>query len=128
MNAAVSTELGVFLVDLDDESVIGPTEGPFEPEPQPEVGLPLVVAAASSGSTIVAVVDRRPPLVVSGDVGRTWRETGGGLPAGRGVAIDPENPDVMLYAARSRLYVSHDGGRFWHALAVELPEIYGVSL
>ena len=128
MNAAVSTALGVFVVDLEDGTAIGPTGGPFEPEPSPNVGLPLVLAAAASGSTVVAVVDRRPPLVVSNDAGRTWREAGGGLPAGRAIAISAENPDVMLYAGESRLYVSRDGGRFWHALALELPEIDGVSL
>ena len=75
---------------------------------------------------MIAVVDRRPPLVVSNDAGRTWREAGGGLPAGRAIAIG-ESPDVMLYAARNRLYLSRDGGVFWRALTVELPEIDAVA-
>ena len=62
------------------------------------------------GSTVVAVVDRRPPLVVSNDAGRTWREAGGGLPPGRAVAIADDDPDLVLYAARNRLYLSEDGG------------------
>ena len=72
---------------------------------------------------MIAVVDRRPPLVVSGDGGLTWREAGAGLPPGRAVAISPEHPDDVLYAGESRLFVSHDGGRFWSGLAVELPGI-----
>jgi hypothetical protein len=87
-----------------------------------------VVAAAQSGSTVVAVVDTKPPLVVSHDGGLTWRESGRGLPAGRAVAISPDDPDVVLYAARNRLYLSRDGGRFWNGLAIELPEIEAVAL
>jgi photosystem II stability/assembly factor-like uncharacterized protein len=90
--------------------------------------LPLFVAGAASGSTVVAVVDRRPPLVVSNDAGRTWRESGGGLPPGRAVAVADDNPDLMLYAGRNRLYLSEDGGRFWRALVVELPEIEALEL
>ena len=98
-------------------------------EPQRvDVDLPLVVAAARVGSTVVAVLTRRPPLVVSHDAGTTWREAGGGLPPGKAVAIDADNPDRIVYAARNRLYVSEDGGRFWRALVPELPEIDAVSL
>ena len=92
------------------------------------VSLPRVLAAAASGSTVMAVVDRRPPLVVSNDAGVTWRETGGGLPPGKAVAIADDNPDVVVYAARNRLYLSTDGGRFWRALAAELPEIEALEL
>ena len=60
--------------------------------------LPRVVCADRQGATVVAVVDRCLPLMVSGDAGTTWREAGGGLPAGRAVAISPEYPDVVLYA------------------------------
>ena len=87
-----------------------------------------MVAAAASGSTVVAVVDRRPPLVVSHDAGRTWRESGAGLPRGRAVAVADDDPDLVLYAARNRLYLSTDGGRFWRALTVELPEIQRIEL
>jgi hypothetical protein len=98
----------------------------FEP-PDVKVELPRVVAAAASGSTVVAVVDRRPPLAVSRDAGRTWHEAGGGLPPGFAVAIDEDNPDLMLFAARNRLYLSENGGIFWRALVPELPEIEAVT-
>ena len=126
MIARVSTVYGAYLVDLDAEAVLGPAEEPVLPEPLLELGLPLVVATAASGSTIVAVVDRRPPLVISNDAGRTWREAGGGLPPGRAVAL-AENPDLVLYAARNRLYFSRNGGVFWSSLAPELPEIDAVE-
>ena len=105
----------------------GFVEGEIRPE-QLEIPLPLFVTGAATGSTVVAVIDRRPPLVVSNDAGRTWRESGGGLPPGRAVAIAGDDPDLMLYAARNRLYLSEDGGRFWRALVVELPEIEAVTL
>jgi len=117
----------VFEVDLEEEMVLGLVEQQVRPA-EVELALPLLVAAAANGSTVVAVVDRRPPLVVSNDAGRTWRESGGGLPAGRAVAIGDDDPDLMLYAARNRLYLSEDGGRFWRALVVELPEIEAVAL
>ena len=117
---------GVFEVDLDEEVVLGLVDGDVRPQ-LVEVSLPLLVAAAATGSTVVAVVERRPPLVVSNDAGRTWRESGGGLPAGRAVAVADDDPDLMLYAARNRLYLSEDGGRFWRALVVELPEIEAVA-
>ena len=129
MIAHVLTTDGLALVDLDEETVLGLDDGaPFEPAVQPPVSLPLLVAAAGAGSTVVAVVKTKPPLVVSHDAGRTWRESGRGLPAGRAVAVSDEDPDVVLYATRNRLYLSRDGGRFWHGLAVELPEIEAVSL
>ena len=127
MRALVRTVDGVFEVDLDEEEVLGLVEAWVEPVPV-SVSLPLVLATASSGSTVIAVVDRRPPLVVSNDAGRTWRESGGGLPPGRAVAIAEDDPDYVLYAARNRLYLSTDGARFWQALTPELPEIEAVSL
>ncbi len=78
-----------------------------------DVSLPLLVAADQVGARIAAVVDRRPPLVLSDDAGQTWREAGGGLPAGTAVAIDPDDPDLLLFASESRLFLSEDGGRFW---------------
>ena len=127
MRALVQTVDGVFEVDLAEEEVLGSVEGEIRPQ-QLEIPLPLFVAGAATGSTVVAVIDRRPPLVVSNDAGRTWRESGGGLPPGRAVAIAGDDPDLMLYAARNRLYLSEDGGRFWRALVVELPEIQAVTL
>ena len=125
--AIVSTAYGVYAVDLETEDVREHDE-PFAPGAAPAVELPLVVAAASSGSTVVAVLDRRPPLAVSHDAGVTWHEAGGGLPAGRAVAIAADDPDLVVYAARNRLYLSTDGGRFWRALAPELPEIDAVAV
>jgi hypothetical protein len=123
--AAVRTASGAYLVDLEAEEVLGAGED-FEPA-RIKVELPRVVAAAASGATIVAVVDRRPPLALSNDAGSTWREAGGGLPAGFAIAIDDDNPDLMLFAARNRLYLSENGGVFWRSLVPELPEIQAVA-
>ena len=127
MRALVRTSHGCWLVDLETDELLETDEDLVAPEPVP-VSLPLVLATAASGSTVVAVVDRRPPLAVSHDAGRTWREAGGGLPKGRAVAVDDDNPDRILYAARNRLFLSEDGGRFWRSLAPELPEIEAVEL
>jgi hypothetical protein len=127
--AQVETADGIALVDLDDETLVAlDPDGEFEAPASPSLSLPLLVAAAAAGSTVVAVVDTKPPIVVSHDAGRTWRESGRGLPAGRAVAIATDDPDVVVYATRNRLYLSRDGGRFWHGLALELPEILGVAL
>lgn len=127
MRALVRTVDGVFELDLEEETVLGQTDEEVDPA-RLELSLPRLVAAAASGSTVIAVVDRRPPLMVSNDAGRTWREAGGGLPAGRAVAIADDDPDYVLYAARNRLYVSEDSGRFWRSLAPELPVIEAVAL
>ena len=127
MRALVRTVDGVFEVDLDEEAVLGLADVEVEAE-QVAVSLPLLVATAESGSTVIAVVDRRPPLVISNDAGSSWREAGGGLPPGRAVALAWDDPDYALYAARNRLYVSTNGGVFWRALALELPEIEAVAL
>ena len=126
--ALVACALGPAEVDLDEEDVIEVSDEPLEPDPVPVLDLPLVVAAAAHGSTVVAIVERRPPLVVSNDGGTTWREAGAGLGPGVAVAISPEHPDLVLYATEERLHVSRDGGRFWSALAVELPGITAVKL
>jgi hypothetical protein len=129
VTASVETEHGVYNVDLETEDVEGLDEGARLPRvPTVATGLPRVVAVAACGSTVVAVVDARPPLVVSNDAGRTWRQTGGGLPRGRALAIHPDDPDLIVFAGRNRLHVSRDGGRFWHALRPELPEIVAVAL
>ena len=126
MIAAVDTVEGVILVDVEEDAVLGPgTELPAAVAPK--VDLPRVVATAGTGATVVAVVDRRPPLAISNDAGATWREAGGGLPAGFGIAVAEDDPDRMLYAGRSRLYVSTNGGVFWRALALELPDISAVA-
>jgi|SRR6476620_3159222 len=126
MLALVATAAGTFSVDLDSEEV--DAAEPFLPPLPPAVNLPRVVAAAAAGSTVVVAVDARPPILVSYDSGSTWRESGRGLPPGRAVAAAEADPDTLAYAARNRLYVSRDGGVFWTALAVELPEIEALDL
>jgi hypothetical protein len=120
--AVVETAAGPFSVDLETEE-IEPWDGDVVHVEQPAVGLPRVVATAAAGSTLVALVDAKPPLLVSHDLGTTWREAGRGLPGGRAVAVSADDPDVIVYAARNRLYLSRNGGVFWAALAGELPEI-----
>ena len=126
MRAAVETAAGVVIVDLESEEVELADEVAVE-RANVEVGLPLVVSADSSGSLVVAVVSRRPPLVISRDSGVTWNEAGHGLPPGRAVTISPDHPDIILFASESRLYLSQDGGRFWQPLTVELDEISVVA-
>jgi hypothetical protein len=124
--ALVRTADGVLEVDVEDEVVVGEIEGAVDNE-RIDLALPRLVAASASGSTIVAVVDRRPPLAVSRDAGATWTEAGGGLPPGFDVAVHPDDPDRVLYAARNRLYLSTDGGRFWRSLGPELPDVEAVE-
>jgi hypothetical protein len=127
MNVLVATVAGSFAVDLDTDEV-EPWDGDVLPPPAPVLNLPRVVAAAATGATVVAVVDAKPPLLVSHDSGSTWRESGRGLPPGRAVAISADDPDVLVYAARNLLYVSRNGGVFWSALALELPEIERIAI
>jgi hypothetical protein len=125
----VQTAEGVVVVDLEDELVLGlDPYAVVEPGPQVSVGLPRVLATAASGSTIVCLLDAKPPLLVSHDAGTTWRDSGRGLPPGRAIAVAAEDPDLIVYAARDRLYVSRDGGRFWHAIPLELDEIEAVEV
>lgn len=126
MIAYVRTAEGTFAIDVENELVLGDSDEEVAPE-SVELVLPRLVGASASGSAVIALVDRRPPLLLSGDGGTTWREAGGGLPAGFAVAVDPENRDRVLYAARNRLYLSVDGGRFWRSLAPELPDIEAVA-
>jgi hypothetical protein len=126
MIAAVRTVEGVVLLDVEEETVLGPGESVPEAE-TPKVGLPRVVAAAQNGATIVAIVERRPPLAISRDGGATWNEYGGGLLPGFAIAIADDDPDRMLYAARNRLYLSMNGGIFWRSLRFELPDVLAVG-
>ena len=126
MRAAVRTVHGTWLVDQETEELLELDDGVEETQSLP-LSIPLVVASAAVGSTVVAVLDRRPPLAVSHDAGATWHEAGGGLPKGTAVAVDEDNPDRILYAARNRLFLSEDGGRFWRGLVLELPEIEAVA-
>ncbi len=126
MIALAATVDGTFALDLESGEL--EPAAPFEPEPRPRLNLPRVLGAAQAGSTVVALVDARPPLLVSHDTGSTWRESGRGLPPGRAIAAAAGDPDTLLYATRNRLYLSRDGGLFWAALAAELPEIEAVAL
>jgi len=123
MRALVATALGSVLVDLETEDAELVDDPPPAAE-APDVALPLLLAADQAGARIAAVLDRRPPLVLSDDAGRTWREAGGGLPAGVAIAIDRSFPDRLLYASESRLFLSEDGGVFWRGLA---PELIGIA-
>ena len=126
---------GLYLVEVgataDEDQLAGHQPGAAVERARP---LDLTPAWAASsvldvdavGATIVLLVDRKPPLLVSHDGGVTWNERGGGLPPGRAVAL-AENPDHVLYGARNRLHVSGDGGVFWRALGIELPEIRDVA-
>ena len=126
MIVLVQTGAGAFGLDLDTEEV-EPADA-FTVEPAPQLNLPRVVTAAQCGSTVVAVVDAKPPLLVSHDAGTTWRDSGRGLSEGRAVAIDDLDPDIVVFATRNRLHLSRDGGMFWASLAVELPEIQTLML
>jgi hypothetical protein len=127
MNVLVATVAGSFAVDLETDDV-EPWDGDVSPPPEPVLNLPRVIAAAASGSMVAVVVDAKPPLLISHDTGSTWRESGRGLPPGRAIAISEDDPDLLVYAARNLLYVSRNGGVFWTALALELPEIERVEL
>jgi hypothetical protein len=126
MSLVAETALGLVAVDLESEEAELEGDGSL-PRGGFDVSLPLLVAADAHGSRVVAVVDRRPPLVVSDDGGATWRETGGGLPPGRAVAISPDHPDLIVFASAERLHVSEDGGRFWRTLAPELIDVVAVA-
>ena len=125
MRAFVRTCEGVVELDL-ETGIVLESDAAVDHE-RLDLALPRLVAAAAGGATIVALVDRRPPLLVSRDAGATWSEAGAGLPAGYDVAIDPDDPDRVLYAARNRVHLSTDGGRFWRALEPEFPDIEAVA-
>lgn len=125
----------LYLVEVgataDEDELVGREPGGGLERPRPAELAPdflgeTLVDVDARGSTVLVAVDRRPPILASYDAGATWSERGAGLPIGRAIAL-AENPDDVLYAARNRLYVSRDGGRFWRALGVELPEIVDVA-
>lgn len=119
----VACALGVALLDVEDDEATLLDDDVFAHHELPALGLPLLIAADRVGARIAAVVGRRPPLLLSDDAGATWREVGGGLPPGVDVAIDPDMPDTIAFAAETRVYVSRSGGVFWESLETELPGI-----
>ncbi len=126
MRLLVATGLGTVRVDVDAVDAELVDDDP--PVPQVvDTGLPLVVAAAAVGSRVVAVVERRPPLVLSDDAGTTWREAGAGLPPGVAIAIDQDAIDRLAFATDSRVWVSTSGGLFWHAVDLELHAITALA-
>lgn len=135
MIALAECEDALYLVDIGEdaeEDVVvsrdpdGAVERARPVELAPAWVSALLVDVDALGSSVVVLVDRKPPLLISRDAGSTWTQLGGGLPAGKAVAVG-ENPDDLLYGARNRLYVSRDGGVFWRSLGVELPEIRDVA-
>jgi len=123
--ALVETAFGIATVDLEEDELVSLEPG--DPLVRPGVeglGLPRLVAADAHGSRVVAVVDTKPPLVVSDDAGATWREAGAGLPPGTAVAISGDHPDLVLFASDTRIFLSTDGARFWRALE---PELAGIT-
>ncbi|HEY6961055.1 MAG TPA: sialidase family protein [Gaiellaceae bacterium] len=123
----VQTVAGTFEVEPETGEV-EPTSLEVTAQPQLKLNLPRLVAAASVGPTVVAVVDAKPPLLLSYDGGVTWRQAGRGLPPGRAVTISELDPDSVAFAARNRVYVSRDGGVFWSVVPAELPEIVALEL
>jgi hypothetical protein len=127
VRAAVESAAGVDIVDVDEDEIVE-SDAALDVRPADvALTLPLLVAADRNGATIVALVERRPPLLISRDAGSTWHEAGVGLPSGFAIAIAPVSPDLMLYASRSRLHLSRDGGRFWRALMTEFDEIQAIA-
>ena len=65
VTAWVRTVEGVFEVDVEAEAVLGEVEIEVD-HGRLDVNLPRLVAASAGGSTVVALVTRRPPLLVRG--------------------------------------------------------------
>jgi len=129
--AVAECDDGLYLVEVETGELVAHERGAAVERPRPADLAPAWVSATlvdvdARDAVIVLAVDARPPLLVSHDAGATWSERGAGLPVGRAVAIGP-TPDDLLYAARNRLYVSVNGGVFWRALEIELPEIRDVA-
>ena len=126
MLALVATAAGTFSVDLDSEEV-GAAE-PFRRRSaaaaQPAPGRRRRRGRLDGRRA----VDARPPLLVSYDAAPPGASPDAVFRRGAQSRSAEADPDTLAYAARNRLYVSRDGGVFWTALAVELPEIEALDL
>jgi len=124
------TSSGVHAVELraDGTEAVDPRPGATMPARErneslaPSWARSSLVDVDASGSTIVLLLNRRPPVLASYDAGGSWRERAGGVPIGVAIAV-ADNPDHVVMATESRLFVSLDGGQFWHSLETELDEI-----
>ena len=92
VSALVRTVEGVFRLDVETETQCWDSDDVPVDHERLGLELPRLVAASAGGATVVALVDRRPPLLVSWDVGVTWTEAGWGLPPGFDVSVDRARP------------------------------------
>ncbi|MCC7465119.1 MAG: glycosyl hydrolase [Saprospiraceae bacterium] len=69
--------------------------------------------------------DFSPYLYVSNDFGQTWEKLGANLPLEpiNVVKEDPENPNVLYVGTDHNVYVSLDGGRSFHTLSADFPDV-----
>ena len=84
MIAIVSTTAGVVRASTSTRKRSSRSTASSSRSTRLSLNLPRLVAAAAAGATVLAVVDTKPPIVVSHDAGTTWRESGRGLPRGPG--------------------------------------------
>ena len=123
----VQTADAVLTIDAEDGVVEIDAGGRLAPTPEITTSLPGVLSCVGAGSTLVALLGQASGRHLHALAGRTWHESGGGLPRGQAIAIDEDDPDAILFAARNRVWASQDGGRFWESVAIDLPEIVAVS-
>ena len=124
--AWVRTVEGVFELDVENEDVLGAVDAAVDRE-LPELGLPRLVAAAATGATVVALVDRRPPLLDLGRRGATWREAGGGLPPASTSRSTRPTRTACSTPPGTGSTSPPTAARFWRSLAPELPDIEAVA-
>ncbi len=79
-------------------------------------------ASAHAKDRCYAVVDAHrtndydPKILVTDDLGKTWKEITANLPKGEGsrsICEDPANPDVLYAGTETSVYVSVDRGGSW---------------
>jgi photosystem II stability/assembly factor-like uncharacterized protein len=91
-----------------------------------------VVASQHEAGTVFALADAHkigdytPYLFRSDDHGRGWTSIRGDLPEGEipwAMQQDHVNPDLLILAAETGLYISPNGGANWHKLGGGAPTI-----